>query len=158
VCWMCPRVCSGRSSTVLNRSPAIQRALHGSHLSDSFPFVILWIQVFVGNVWEFVRNILLWSCDLTEVIFIHSPSSSRPCPSRRKQSTVNVDVIGPFWCAINNPSSLDLTRFLDSLTFSRHVLLSLILLFVEFYSYRHYSMCVFYNYLYIQTKLLKCYY
>ena len=58
--------------------------------------------------------ILLWSCDLTKVSFIHSPSSSRPCPSRRNQSAVNVDVIGPFWCGMNKPSSLDLSRFLDS--------------------------------------------
>jgi hypothetical protein len=74
-------------------------------LSDSFPFVILWIQAFVRNVWEFACSILLWSCDLTEVSFIHSPSSSRPCPSRRNQSAVTVDVIGPFWCGMNKPSS-----------------------------------------------------
>ncbi len=40
VCWMCPSVCSGRSFSVLNRSSVVQRALHRSHLSDSFPFVI----------------------------------------------------------------------------------------------------------------------
>jgi hypothetical protein len=28
--------------------------------------VILWIQAFVGNVYEFARSILLWSSDLTE--------------------------------------------------------------------------------------------
>ncbi len=83
VCWIWPKVCSGSSFSVLNRPSAIQRALHRSHLSDSLSFVILWIHVFVGNVWEFACSILLWSCDLTEVIFIHSPSSSRPCPSRR---------------------------------------------------------------------------
>ncbi len=30
---------------------------------------------------------------------------------------MNVDVIGPFWCGMNDPSSLDLSRFLDSYTF-----------------------------------------
>jgi hypothetical protein len=54
------------------------------------------------------------------VIWPRSSSSilpaSRPCPSRRNQSTVNVDVIGPFWCGMNNPSSLDLSLFLDSYT------------------------------------------
>jgi hypothetical protein len=67
-----------------------------------------------GNVWEFACNILLWSWDRTEVNFIHSPSRSRPSPSRRNQSAVNVDVIGPFWCCMNTPSSLMLSRFLDS--------------------------------------------
>jgi hypothetical protein len=50
VCWICPRVCPGRSFSVLNRTSSIQRSLHRSHLSDFFPFVILWIQTFVGNV------------------------------------------------------------------------------------------------------------
>ncbi len=50
VFWICPRVCSGSSFSVLNRTSSIQRSLHRSYLSDSFPFVILWIQTFVGNV------------------------------------------------------------------------------------------------------------
>jgi hypothetical protein len=52
VYWICPRVCSGIIFSVLNRSSSIQRTLHRLHLSDPFPFVILWIQTFVGNVWE----------------------------------------------------------------------------------------------------------
>jgi len=68
-----------------------------------------------------LRNILLWSCDLTEVNFIHSPNKSRPSPSRRNQSTVNVDVIGPFWCCMNTPSSFLLSRFLDSWITPRRV-------------------------------------
>jgi hypothetical protein len=44
VCCTCPRVCSGRFSSVLKRSASFQRVLQRSHLSDSFPFVILWIQ------------------------------------------------------------------------------------------------------------------
>jgi hypothetical protein len=99
VCWIWPRFCSGRSFSVFNRPSASQRALHRSHLSDSFFFVILWIQALVGNVCEFACNILLWSCDLTEVNFIHSPNNSLPSPSRRNQSAVNVDVIGPFCCS-----------------------------------------------------------
>jgi hypothetical protein len=59
---------------------------------------------------EFARSILLWSCDLNEVSFTHSPISSRPCPSLRNQSAVNVDV-NPFWCGMNKPSSLELSRF-----------------------------------------------
>ncbi len=121
VCWIWPKVCSGRSFSVLNRSSVIQRDLHRSYLSDSFFFVILWIQTLDGNVWEFVRIILLWSCDITEVNFIHSPNSSRPSPSRRNQSTVNVNVIGLFWCCMNSPSSLFLSRFLDSWITPRRV-------------------------------------
>jgi hypothetical protein len=107
-------VCTGRSFSVLNCPCTIQRALHRSHLSDCFPFVILWIQTLDGNVCEFSCNILLWSGDLTEVDFIHSPRLSRPSPSRRNQSAVNVVVIGPFWCIMKRPSSLLLSRFLDS--------------------------------------------
>ena len=36
----------------------------------------------------------LWSCDLTEVIFIHSPSNSLSSPSRRNQSVVKVGIYG----------------------------------------------------------------
>ncbi len=110
VCWIC-KVCSGRSLSVLNRSSVIHRDLQRSHLSDSFFFVIRWIQALDGNVWELVCSILLWSCDLTEVSFIHSPNSSRPSPSWKNLSPVNVDVIGRFWCCINPPSSLFLSRF-----------------------------------------------
>jgi hypothetical protein len=69
VCWIWPKVGSGRSFSVLNRSSDIQRALQRPHLSDSFFFVIRWIQALDGNVWEFACSILLWSCDLTEVSF-----------------------------------------------------------------------------------------
>ncbi len=106
VCWIWPRFCSGRSFSVLNWTSVIQRVLHRSHLSDSFFPVILWIQTLVGNVCEFTCNILLWSCDLTEVRFIHSLSNSLPSPSRRNQSAVNIDVIGPVRWVMNDPSSL----------------------------------------------------
>ena len=97
VCWMWPRFCSGRSFYVVNRSSVIHRVLRRSYLSDSFLVVILWIHSFVGKVYEFACSILLWSCDLTEVIFIHFPNNSLPSPSRRSQSVVKVDVIVPFW-------------------------------------------------------------
>ena len=112
----------GRSFSVLNRPCVIQRDLHRSHLSDSVSFVILWIQALDGNVCEFACNILLWSGDLTEVDFIHSPSRSRPSPFRRNQSAVNVDVMGPFWCIIKSPSSLLLSRFLESWITSRRAM------------------------------------
>ncbi len=43
-CCMCPKVWVGSSSPVLNLPSAIHRALQRSHLSDSFPFVILFRQ------------------------------------------------------------------------------------------------------------------
>jgi hypothetical protein len=52
VFWIWPKVCSGRSFSVLNRSSAIQRVLQRSHLSDSFFFVIRWIQTLE---WERMR-------------------------------------------------------------------------------------------------------
>jgi len=83
VCWMWPRLCLGRSFAVENRPSASQKALHMSHLSDSFPCVILRIHVVDGTLCDVACSILLWSCDLTEVIFIHSPNISLPFPSRR---------------------------------------------------------------------------
>ncbi len=119
-----------RSSSVVNWFAASWRALHRSHLSDSFPFVILRIQTLVGKVCEVACRILLWSGDLTEVIFIHSPNNFLPSPSRRNQSAEYVDVIGPFWWSMNEPSSLILSLFLDSWhplsrdVLSRHLSLS----------------------------------
>ncbi len=104
----------GRSSSVVNRFSTSWRSLHRSHLSDSFPFVILRIQTLVGKVCEVPCSFLFWSCDLTEVRFTHSPINSLPSPSPRNQSGVCVDVIGPFWWDMNESSSLILSLFLDS--------------------------------------------
>ena len=75
VCWIWPRSCSGRAASVVNQFSTIQRALHRSHLLDSLPFVILWIHALDGKLCVIACSILLWSWDLTDVIFNHSPVS-----------------------------------------------------------------------------------
>ncbi len=80
---------------------------------DSFLFVFCESTRSLGRCASLFLNILLWTCDLTEVIFIHSPNNSLPF-SRIIQSVVKIDVIGPFWWGMNEPSSLTVPLFLDS--------------------------------------------
>jgi hypothetical protein len=62
----------GGPFSVVNRHSTSQRALHKSHSSDSFPFVILWIHGLDGKLCDVDCSIM--PCDLTDVIFISSMS------------------------------------------------------------------------------------
>ena len=95
VCWIWPRPCSGRSASVVNRFSFIRKAFHRSHLLDSFPFVILWIQTLDGKLLEMDCSILRWSWEFTKVPFNHYPSFLLYSPGLRCQSVVYVVVIDP---------------------------------------------------------------
>ena len=114
VCWMCPSVCIGMASSVVNLSCNFYSALQRSHLSDSLLLVILFRLKFDGKQCIIDSSILLWSWCRTCVFFSHSPSLFRLSPSVKSQSPVKVDVIAPLLCSKNVPSSVVRSRFLDA--------------------------------------------
>ena len=126
VCWICPKVWIGRSSSVVNLPSVIHRALQRSYLFDSFAFVIFGRQQFDGKLWVFTWSIFRWSWDRTVVFFNHFPILSRFSPLRRYQSIVKVVEISHFWYGRKAPSIFILSFFLEvwlvhkRLCFSHH--------------------------------------
>jgi hypothetical protein len=87
VCWILPRVCSGNSSSVLNRTSAIQRVLHGELGSPQFSVTfycgpsgsMLFVLWYLHRPW-FWRSPTIgrWSCWLACSTSLPSLVSSHP--------------------------------------------------------------------------------
>ncbi len=113
VCWIWPRVYTVRADSVVNLACDIHNTLHKSHLSDSLSLVILLHQKFDGKQCMIDLIVLLWSWYRTFVFFSHSPSLSRLSHSVKSQSPVKVEVMTPFLCSRQVPSSVVRSLFLD---------------------------------------------
>ena len=81
VCWMCPKVWTGRAFSVVNLPCDTHNVLQRSHLSDSLQLVILLRQRLDGKQFIIDWIILLWSWCRICVFLSHSPILSRFSPS-----------------------------------------------------------------------------
>ncbi len=136
VCWICPIVWIGRSSSVVNLPSVIHSALQRSHLLDSFAFLILCCQ----HLMESCVCLLGASSAGPEIGLLFPlatppPILSRFSPLRRCQSLVKVAKIDPFWCGRKSrlysfcPSSLSFDTTIKDFVFSTTVPCRLIVRF-----------------------------